>query len=150
MQQFIETHMDAILMSWWIVFWGVFALLITRFFIYAPLKFKTYQFGDEKIIADYTKTKPSKNLFFMSEIHQDVMLRLFGGAILLGFLTTFAGWQMNQATTIQGVEQGVSVCWPFFQDCFGLIFLETLPNGYSQTILYMGLFTLIFISFWGN
>jgi hypothetical protein len=145
MQQFMADHLDLILPFWWGLFWGILAIMIARFLIYIPLKNKTYQYSDAEIIDGYVADKTSKNFFFINEIRQDVALRLFGGAILIGFVATFAGWQMNKATTIQGIEQGLSTCWPFYQDCFSLIFLETLPNGYSQTIVFMGLFIFILL-----
>jgi hypothetical protein len=145
MQDWLNGHMDLLLSTWWVVFFGILLFLCARFFIYAPAVLKTHRLSDRELIHDYVDDKTSSNFLFIDEIKQDVVLRLFGGAILIGFLFTFAGWQMNKQTTLQGVEQHIAVCWPFFQNCHGLIFLETLPHGYSQTIVFMGLFSLIFL-----
>lgn len=146
MQQFMGLHMDIILQSWWILFFGILAFLIARFFIYSPIRYQTHRQNDSIIIDGYVDDKTSWNWFFINEIKQDTLLRLFGGAILLGFLFTFSGWQMNQSTTLEGIDQNVATCWPFYQECFNLFFLQTLPYGYSQTTVFMGLFALIFLA----
>ena len=147
MQAFVNTHMDVILPAWWIVFWGLLAFMVGRFFVYEIYRDRHHKREDKDVISNYLSAYPSRrNWFFINEIYGDIALRLFGGAVLLGFLFTFSGWQMNKATTLQGVEEHLSVCWPFFQECTGLIFLETLPHGYSQTIVFMGLFAVIFMA----
>jgi hypothetical protein len=82
-------------------------------------------------------------IFRLQEIADDMILRWFGGAILLGFHASFRYWQTNPATTLEGMERGNTVCWPFFQNCTDWIWLQTLPAGYSQMVLFMGLFALI-------
>lgn len=85
-------------------------------------------------------------IFSIHEIERDPLLRWFGGAILLGFLSTFKYWQPLTTSTTQGVEWNIFSCWPFFQDCTQLIFLEGYPFGYTQMTAFMLLFALIIVA----
>lgn len=150
MQNALLQNIEHLQMGWWVLFWGTLAFLIGRFIIYTPWKqrYAIAEKGEGRFNIIVTES-PRFNFLFYKEIETDVMLRLFGGAVLLGFLFTFARWQMDTATTLTGVRNGYTVCWPFFQDCYDLVFLETLPYGYSQTMVYMGLFGLIFLAAYG-
>lgn len=150
LQQWMLQHIDLIQTFWWCAFWGILLLMVARFFIYAPWKqrYALADKGDDRfniIPSGY----PGSNFLFLNEIRTDIALRLFGGAVLLGFLFTFSGWQMDQSTTVSGIEYNAAVCWPFWQDCFDFIVLETLPFGYSQTVVYMVLFGFIFLGAYG-
>jgi hypothetical protein len=83
-----------------------------------------------------------RSIFSVSEIDNDIILKWMAGAILLGFHVTFLGWIYSPLTTIRALTEKTWLCWPFFQSCGGWIFLETLPDGYSQTMVYMALFGL--------
>jgi len=85
-------------------------------------------------------------VFRLHEIADDMVLRWFGGAVLLGFHASFRNWQMNLATTVEGAKEGINTCWPFFQNCGDIIWMDTLPNGYSQTVFFMGMFALIVLA----
>src|SRR5437868_5949307 len=85
-------------------------------------------------------------VFSFDEIRNDVVLKWFAGAILLGFHVTYSSWMYSPLTTVQAIADNTFVCWPFFQSCKGLIRLATLPEGYSQTTVYMGLFGIMVLS----
>src|SRR6202011_4806189 len=86
-----------------------------------------------------------KSLFNIDEISNDITLKGLSGAIFLGFYVTFASWIYSPLTTVKAVENKTYICWPFFQDCRNLIFLQALPDGYSQTFVYMVLFGLMLL-----
>lgn len=94
-------------------------------------------------------TAAYERFFGLEEIRRDPALLLFGGAILLGYLYSFADWQMSRATTVDALQSGNMLCWPFFQSCGELAFLKTLPVGYSQTTLFMVLFGFIVLGAYG-
>jgi hypothetical protein len=82
-------------------------------------------------------------IFSVDEISRDTTLKWLSGAILLGFHLAFFDWMYSFSTTVKAVTDSAYVCWPIFQSCKSLIFLSTLSEGYSQSILYMGLFGLL-------
>ena len=84
-----------------------------------------------------------RRVFSVDEIYDDIVLKFFSGAILIGFHVTFASWIYSPLSTVRAVTQNFHVCWPMFQNCQVLIWLSTLPDGYSQTTVYMGLFGLM-------
>jgi hypothetical protein len=85
-----------------------------------------------------------RRAFRIEELEQDKALQWMAGALLLGFVARFDhridSWMLNQATTVEGVAQGLHRCWPFFQSCGDWIGLSTTPYGYSQTLVFMLLF----------
>ncbi|WP_316203123.1 MULTISPECIES: hypothetical protein [unclassified Bradyrhizobium] len=82
-------------------------------------------------------------VFRIHEIDNDTTLQWLSGALLLGFHFTFSSWTYSEQTTVKAVKDGTYACWPFLHECKSLIFLSTLPEGYSQPTLYMGLFGLM-------
>ena len=58
------------------------------------------------------------------------------GALLLFFLLTFDRWAGMSAITTDAARSG-AMCWPFIPDCGRWYFLESLPDGYSQSTFYM-------------
>lgn len=84
-----------------------------------------------------------RKVFAISEIEQEIALKWMAGAIILGFFVTFDAWKYSQSTTLQAVENGTYICWPFFQNCKNLIWMSVLPYGYSQTIFFMVLFAIM-------
>jgi len=86
-----------------------------------------------------------RRVFSLDEVYEDIVLKWFSGAILVGFHVTFANWIYSPVTTVRAVSESFYVCWPVFQNCQSLIWLSTLPDGYSQTTVYMGLFGLMIL-----
>jgi hypothetical protein len=154
-QQTLLPYADILQTGWWLCFAAVLAVLILRFFI-IPLIKNRGQAHDLSCPPVVTENVPIKGagaiqtlyhrLFSLHEIEQDVALRLFGGAILIGYLVTYAAWQMDPSTTIDAVKTGQNLCWPFFQSCADWIKLRGLPYGYSQTTIFMGMFGLIMLA----
>lgn len=90
--------------------------------------------------------KSYSGIFNVGEISDDLSLKWLSGAILLGFHVTFASWMYSSTTTLRAVADNTYTCWPFFQSCKSLIWLSTLPDGYSQTTVYMALFGIIVLA----
>ena len=88
-------------------------------------------------------------LFSIHEIDNDVAVRLFGAAILLGFVVTFKNWENSYTTTLLAAQNGDALCWPFFQGCYNWFFTSARPYGYSQNIIYMALLGVIFAAAYG-
>lgn len=74
------------------------------------------------------------------------MLKWAFGATILSHFLAFNAWFYNKATTIDAFVAGEYTCWPYFQECGNLLFLRTLPEGYSQPLLYMLLFGLLLLA----
>ncbi|HWO07283.1 MAG TPA: hypothetical protein VNM40_01710 [Candidatus Paceibacterota bacterium] len=79
-------------------------------------------------------------MFSIHEIEQQPVLQWVFGATILSYFLAFHAWIDTQATTIDAFARGTHLCWPHFQSCGEWLFLRALPNGYSQTLLYMFLF----------
>lgn len=152
-------YLEQVQAFWWVCFYGTLLVLLTRFVI-LPLAQQPGKKADlscPPFITDAANTDSSGNkfqqfyarLFSLREIETDVALRLFGGAILLGYIATFEYWQMNPGTTIDGLKNGTAICWPFFQSCTDWIWMRTLPYGYSQTVAYMVMFGFILLASYG-
>ena len=84
-----------------------------------------------------------ERIFSIQEIRDSVMVQWFFGAMLLFFFVTFERWINMQTISIQTAERKTAVCWPYFENCWRLYFLEALPNGYTQTFFYMVLYGII-------
>jgi len=82
-------------------------------------------------------------VFSLDEYDESLALRWAFGALVFAYYVAFVWWTSSDALTIQSAQKGVHVCWPYFQECGSWYFLQTLPHGYLQTILYMGLFGLL-------
>ena len=82
-------------------------------------------------------------LFSVREIENGRILQWAFGAAVLGYFIAFLGWMGSSATTIDAVARGVHSCWPYFQNCGDFYFLRALPEGYSQTFLYMVFFGML-------
>jgi hypothetical protein len=81
--------------------------------------------------------------FNLHEIENSSALQWAFGAILFFFFLTFNRWIAVSITTIDAAQRGYGVCWPYFQDCTWLYFLQALPLGYSQTAFYMALYAVM-------
>ena len=78
--------------------------------------------------------------FNVHEIEVSPALKWSFGALLFFFFLTFSSWISDSLVSISTATYGSAVCWPYFQDCSGLYFLQSLPWGYSQSTFYMGLY----------
>ena len=84
-----------------------------------------------------------KRLFSIDEIKGSTTLKLMGGAVLLGHLINYYFLVQTMNGTVQGVENGTNVCWPFLQGCEAFIFLQSFPTSHMQRIIYACLFFII-------
>jgi hypothetical protein len=105
----------------------------------------------EKTIRNQIFTHPLEQRFFnwyrrifsIEEIENSIVLQWMFGAMLFVFFIAFSSWIRSSAVTIEAVSAGAQRCWPYFQSCGDWYFLHSLPDGYSQTILYMFFFGLM-------
>lgn len=85
-----------------------------------------------------------RRFFSISELAGSRVLQWALGSIIFSYFVAFNSWFYDHATTLDAYLKGSYTCWPYFQSCGSLYFLRTLPEGYSQPLLYMVLFgTLI-------
>lgn len=148
LQKFMLPYIDMIHLFWWGCLVLTMAVVITRYMLLPLVR--------GRAAAETTPRSPAagmrglyRRLFSIDEIEQDILVRWFGGAILLGYLATFRAWQQSIATTVQAVEAKTYTCWPFFPNCGDWIFLDAFPHGYSQMTLFMVLFTFILTAAYG-
>ena len=87
-----------------------------------------------------------RKFFSIQELESNVVLRWVFGATLLSHLVTFSSWIGSLATTADAYDNNTFMCWPYFQNCGDFLFLHALPQGYSQSTLYMVLYGLMFLS----
>jgi hypothetical protein len=165
-QIFLLPYVDRLQTFWWLCFAAVLAVLLSRYFI-LPLATRRrtgidlpcppFTTGDAPPeTAGKGRSLPARlkrfyvKLFSLGEVEHDVALRLYGGAILIGYLATFRFWQTGTDTTIDAARPLYhGICWPFFQSCGDWLWLRTLPYGYSQTTLYMALFGVMLLAAYG-
>ncbi len=142
-QMFLNQYFTELQMFWW-VFFGVAFLFVIYKAVKAP------------VLAPLPAPKPKgekpawreryAKLFSLHEIENEPALRLMGGAVLLGFLINFYFLVQDTSATVQGVESGINVCWPFFPGCSKFIFLEAYPFSHMQRMVYACLFFVILIT----
>lgn len=136
----------------WFMFFGTLLVLIYRFLVHP-------RFSKQPAVADgpAPSTMPEDvklskwrsrywKLFNLQEIQDDVILRWFGGAVLIGFLASFRVWEGNFSTTIHAANGTSALCWPFFQSCYDWFFMVARPYGYSQNTIYMLMLGVIFLA----
>ncbi len=87
--------------------------------------------------------KHYRNIFSLAEIESSSILQWSFGAVLFFYFLTFQEWIGWSGITVETAERGRSVCWPYFQTCYKLYFLQNLPNDYSQSELYMALYAVM-------
>lgn len=95
---------------------------------------------ERKALAAY------RRFFSIAEIEENTVLQWVFGATIFSYFIAFNSWVGNSALTIDGYNRGAHTCWPYFQTCGEWLFLRALPDGYSQTTFYMGLFGLLLLS----
>lgn len=92
-----------------------------------------------------------RKFFSIEEIENESILQWMFGASLFFFFVTFYRWIGEAKTTIETAERGAAICWAYFQNCADHYFLQLVPNGYSQSTLYMvfyGMMLLIVYLMW--
>jgi hypothetical protein len=92
---------------------------------------------EKRIVEGY------RRLFGVREIEEQPLLQIALGALLLSFFVAFSRWFYSHAITVTAYLENTHTCWPYFQDCGKWYFLYALPEGYSQSIVYMGLYALM-------
>ena len=80
---------------------------------------------------------------FSEEFKENKILQWALGALPFMYFIAFNSWIGDSALTLRAVERFSYRCPPYFQSCSDFYFLQELPWGYSQTILYMLLFGLL-------
>jgi hypothetical protein len=67
------------------------------------------------------------------------------GSLLFSYFTAFNSWFYRTETTLAGITDGTATCRPYFQSCTDWLFLDTLPIGYTQPLLYMCFFGIMLL-----
>ena len=96
---------------------------------------------DTKIERAFIKW--SRGFFSIQELESSFVLKLVFGATIVSHLVTFSSWSASVATTRDAFERGSYLCWPYLQNCGDWLLLRTLPEGYSQPVLYMVFYGLM-------
>jgi hypothetical protein len=151
-QKFFLPYLDSMLSFWWLCFWVTLLYLAVRFLVLPTIKIVGTQTTHNSVVEEGNLSAFQRfysRIFSLHEIRQDIALQLFGGAILIGYISTFSQWQMNPATTVQGEAVNALVCWPFFQNCKDWLWMQTMPYGYSQNTVFMGMFGLVALAAYG-
>lgn len=90
-------------------------------------------------------TRTYRRLFFIDEIEQSAVLQWALGALLLALFVTFNRWADSDAISVSTAQAGRAICWPYFQGCDSLYFLQSLPY-YTQSTLYALFFGIILLA----
>lgn len=85
-----------------------------------------------------------KKIFNIKEIENSKTLQWIFIYLTSIFLFSFYYFRFTAQYTIQSIKDNTYTCWPYFQDCYKLYFLENLPQGYSMGIFYAVLLGIIF------
>lgn len=84
-----------------------------------------------------------KKLFSLHEIESSAVLQIALGALLLSLFVGLSRWFYTDSLSISTYANNAHMCWAYFQDCGRFYFLEVLPLGYSQSILFMAIFGIM-------
>lgn len=87
-----------------------------------------------------------RRLFSIDEIEQNTVLKWVFGATIFSYFNAFNQWINSEVLTVDSFAAGTHTCRPYLQNCGEWLFLRALPEGYSQTFLYMVLFGLLVLS----
>lgn len=87
-------------------------------------------------------------LFAVDEIVQSVTLQRVAWLLLFGWFVEFFVWSRFGDFTVNAVEAGRHLCWPFFQSCGEWYFLAQEPLGASHYLFYALLFALVIAAGW--
>ncbi len=86
--------------------------------------------------------------FSIDEIKNQPILQWVFGGLLLFLYAIFSTWANSSNMTVETAARGAAECWPYFQECYRYFFLHALPDGYSQTTFYMGLYGIMIAIVW--
>ena len=84
-----------------------------------------------------------RRIFSIAEIESAPVLQWMCGVSLLFFYATYTRWIYDDAVTLDAVNRGEATCWPYFQSCTKLYFLNGLPGSYVQMGFYIVLLALM-------
>jgi hypothetical protein len=98
----------------------------------------------ERVTARLKRTY--RNAFSVDEFEQSAILPWIFGTLLIGLLMLVNTLSTNLAITVQGVQNGTSVCWPWFPSCADWHLLVASPEGNSQALAFAILFALLVVS----
>jgi hypothetical protein len=84
-----------------------------------------------------------RRVFSIREIEEQKIVQIAFGALLLSLFLGLSRWFYSHAISISAYNDNSFVCWPYFQGCGKLYFLQALPEGYSQSIVFMGFFAML-------
>ena len=84
--------------------------------------------------------------FSLHEVKNDTALIWYFGYIVFSFSNVFKGWIMRLDTARNIFHYDGPRCWPMFQNCEDLIFLKTLPDGYTQQYAFMAMMGIMVLS----
>ncbi len=84
----------------------------------------------------------------MAEIYKSGVLKACLASLLFSYFLTFNVWIHEFRFTVEAVQQGLHLCWPYATNCGDWYFLSGLPFGYTTNIFYMVLFGLMGWSAW--
>ncbi|MBK7889883.1 MAG: hypothetical protein IPJ84_03270 [Bdellovibrionales bacterium] len=85
-------------------------------------------------------------IFAVREIEESALLQYCHFAFLIGFWISFHEWIYLKHISLDSFARGDYACLPYFQNCGGLYFLTARPGGYTQSLFYAGLYSLIGLS----
>lgn len=92
----------------------------------------------ERMLARWYRT-----LFSVHEIEGSPILQIALGALLLSFFIGLSRWFYSESFSVSAYLDNTYTCWPYFQSCGEWYFLQSLPFGYSQNIVFMAVFALM-------
>ncbi|NQV93248.1 hypothetical protein HQ403_01990 [Candidatus Kaiserbacteria bacterium] len=84
-----------------------------------------------------------RDFFHINEVEKSETLKIVAWALLLGWFLEFSTWFKFSDFTINAVEEGRQLCWPFFQSCGDWYFLTLEPIGNTHVLMYGILFGLL-------
>lgn len=80
---------------------------------------------------------------FPNEIAQSKVLQWSLGALVFVYYIVFSSWIPSTRLSIESLGGPTYICPPYFQSCEFFYFLQALPYGYSQSVVYMAFFALL-------
>ena len=84
--------------------------------------------------------------YSVDEIRSSKTLQLVAWVLLLGWFLEFLTWSRFSDFTLNAVEAGRHLCWPFFQSCGDWYFLSTFPYHNTHGLAYGILFVLLIVA----
>ena len=84
-----------------------------------------------------------KRFFHIVEFQESKTLQGIAWALIVGWFLEFSTWWRFSDFTINAVQEGRHLCWPFFQSCGDWYFLTLEPLGNTQGLMYAFLFALL-------